>query len=246
MKKTILLFILFFLVLPYSALAEDKISVAVTINFATAFKEIAMDFEEKTGVKVESTFASTGSLYRQIKNGIPYDVFLAADEDGPAMLQREGWTEGTFIYARSRNILWSARQDLCKTATWRDALANGKIGKIAIADPATTPHGAAVKTALQKAGLWESLQEKLIHSRDIEQSFQYANTRIADAGFCAFSAAPSLQGNTGCYFEIPEAPAILQTGCILKNTGNKICAELFMVYLLSDQAVAIKKKYGYQ
>jgi len=228
------------------AFAQEKISVAVAANFIAAFKEIVTDFEEKTGVKVEATFSSTGSLYDQIKNGAPFDMFLSADEQRPDLLQKEGWTEGTFIYARGRSILWSADNDFCKAATWQDALKNDRIKKIAIANPLTAPYGASAKTALQKAGLWDALQSKLVNAQDIAQSFQYASTSAVDAGFCALSAAASTQGKGGCFYNVTEAPDIVQAACLAKNAKNKICAELFAAYLMSDQTVNVKKKYGYR
>jgi accessory colonization factor AcfC len=35
------------------------------------------------------------------------------------------------------------------------------------------------------------------------------------------------------------------TACLAQNTENKVCAERFMIYLMSDQADQIKKKHGY-
>ncbi|PKN08982.1 MAG: molybdate ABC transporter substrate-binding protein, partial [Deltaproteobacteria bacterium HGW-Deltaproteobacteria-5] len=106
-KRLVLAFILIILMNPLSVAAQEKISVAVAANFISAFKEIAADFEKKTGVKVEATFSSTGNLYSQIQNGAPYDVFLSADEQRPDLLHKEGFTDGTFIYARGQVILWS-------------------------------------------------------------------------------------------------------------------------------------------
>jgi molybdate transport system substrate-binding protein len=247
MKKHILVLtlVLFILAVPFHVLAQEKISVAVAANFISAFKEIAADFEAKTGVKVEATFSSTGNLYSQIKNGAPYDVFLSADEKRPDLLQKEGWTEGTIIYARGKAILWTANKDFCKAANWQEALKNNQIKKIAIANPVTAPYGAAAKTALQKAALWDALQSKLVNAQDIAQSFQYASTSAVDAGFCALSATVTLQGKSGCFFNVPEAPDIVQAACVAKNTKNKINAELFAAYLLSDHAAKIKMKYGY-
>lgn len=250
----IIAFALILLMSSFSAFAEEKIpvaagekiSVAVAANFISAFKEIAADFEEKTGVKVEATFSSTGNLYSQIKNGAPYDVFLSADEKRPDLLQKEGWTEGTFIYARGQAILWSADKDFCKAATWRDALKKNQIKKIAIANPVTAPYGAAAKAALQKTGLWEGLQNKLVNAQDIAQSFQYATTSAVDAGFCALSATTSPQGKGGCFYNVPEAPDIVQAACVAKNAKNKKGAELFAAFLSSEHAVKIKAKYGYR
>ena len=236
----------FMLMCSFPALAQEKISVAVASNFISVFKEIALDFEAKTGVKVEATFDSTGSLYNQIKSGVPYDMFLSADEQRPDLLQKEGWTEGTFIYARGKVILWSVDKNFCKAAKWQDALKNDQIKKIAIANSLIAPYGAAAKAALQKAGLWDALQPKLVNTPDIARSFQYANTSAVDAGFCALSVTASPQGKRGCFFNIPEAPDIVQTACVAKNAGNKINAELFAAYLLCDDALKIRKKYGYR
>lgn len=236
----------FFAGLSGQAFAEEKISVGVAANFISAFKEIAADFEAKTGVKVEATFTSTGNLYSQIKNGAPYDMFLSADEKRPDLLQKEGWTDGTFIYARGQAILWSADPHFCKAPTWREALKNDRIKKISMANTVTAPYGASAKAALQKAGLWDALQSKLVNAQDIAQSFQYASTSAVDAGFCALSATASPQGKNGCFYSIPEAPDIVQAGCVAKNAKNSKGAELFTVFLMSEHAVKIKKKYGYR
>ena len=248
MKKIILLLILIlsFLIISVPVWAQEKISVAVAANFISAFKEIAADFEVKTGVKVEATFSSTGNLYNQIKNGAPYDLFLSADEQRPDLLQKEGWTEGTFIYARGQAILWSAEKDFCKEPTWQGALKNNKIEKIAIANTVTAPYGTAAKTALQKANLWDTVQSKLVVAQTVAQSFQYASTQSVNAGFCAMSAAVSPQGKNGCLYTIPEAPDIVQAACVAKNPRNKIGAELFATYLISDQIKKTKMKYGYR
>jgi len=248
MKKSILvlLFLMTALATPPHVFAEEKISVAVAANFISAFKEIAADFEERTGVKVEATFASTGSLYNQIKNGAPYDVFLSADEQRPDLLHKEGWTDGTLIYARGKVILWSANRDFCKAATWTDALKNDRIKKIAMANPLTAPYGASAKAALQKAGLWEGLQGKLVNAQDIAQSFQYASTQAVDMSFCSLSATVSPQGKGGCFYRIPEAVDIVQAACVSKNARNKKCAELFLAYLSCEHAQKIKMKFGYK
>ncbi len=244
-KSLIVVLVLMVLVSPLCALAQDKISVAVAANFISAFKEIAADFEEKTGVKVAATFASTGSLYSQIKNGAPYDVFLSADEKRPALLEKEGWAEGTFIYARGKVILWSANKAFCKAATWQHALKNNSIKKIAIANPLTAPYGAATKAVLQNAGLWDALRTKIVNAQDTAQSFQYASTGAVDAGFCSMSATVTPKSQSGCYYVIAEAPAIVQFACVAKKAKNPVCAELFATFLMSDHAVKIKKKYGY-
>ena len=64
-KRFAIALIMMILMSPFSVAAQEKISVAVAANFISAFKEIAEDFEKKTGVKAEGTFSSTGNLYSQ-------------------------------------------------------------------------------------------------------------------------------------------------------------------------------------
>jgi molybdate transport system substrate-binding protein len=239
-------FVLIILMSSVSAFAEEKISVAVAANFISAFKELTADFEAKTKIKVEDTFSSTGNLYSQIINGAPYDLFLSADEERPAKLNKDGAADTPFIYARGQVVLWSANKDFCKAKTWQDALKSEQVKKIAIANTKTAPYGAAAQKALEKSGLWDSLQSKLVNAQDIAQSFQYASTSAADAGFCAMSATVSTEGKKGCFFVINEAPEIIQAACILKRTTNRAAVEKFVEYLNSPAAKGTKVKYGYR
>jgi molybdate transport system substrate-binding protein len=231
---------------PNQAIAEEKISVAVAANFISAFKEMAADFEAKTKIKVEGTFSSTGNLYSQITNGAPYDLFLSADEERPAKLYKDGAGETPFIYAKGQAVLWAANKDFCKAKIWQDALKNDQVKKIAIANTQTAPYGAAAKKALEKSGMWDALQTKLVNAQDIAQSFQYASTSAVDAGFCAMSATVSTEGKKGCFFVINEAPEIIQSACLLKRTTNRAAVEKFMEYLSSPATKEIKVKYGYR
>ena len=243
--RIIVALILIVLMSSVTAFAGEIISVAAAANFISAFKELAADFETKTRIKVEGTFSSTGNLYSQITNGAPYDLFLSADEERPAKLNKDGAADTPFIYAKGQAVLWSANNDFCKAATWQVALKKEQVKKIAIANPQTAPYGAAAKKALEKAGMWEPLQRKLVNAQDIAQSFQYASTFAVDAGFCAMSATVSPEGKKGCFFVINEAPEIIQSACILKRTTHRVVVEKFVEFLNSPDAKEIKVKYGY-
>ena len=100
-------------------------------------------------------------------------------------------------------------------------------------------------TALKAAGLWEAVQGKLVFAQNVAQVFQYAHTGAATAGFCALSSVFSEQGKSGCYFQIEEAPVIVQMGCILSRTKHGHEAREFAAFLDTPEAQAVIKKYGY-
>jgi molybdate transport system substrate-binding protein len=235
-----------FLWWPSPGAAADGLRIAVAANFIQATKELTRDFEKQTGIKVEATFSSSGNLYTQIANGAPYDLFLSADEERPDRLFKEGAAEKPFVYTRGRVVLWSARKEFCKPADWRLAVSDPGVRRIAIANPETAPYGTAARTALQKAALWESGEGKRVVAQTIAQAFQYASTEAVDGAFCAFSSVQTEQGRKGCYYDISDAPEIIQSACFLKQSKNRSGAESFAAFLLSPAAGAVKEKYGYR
>ena len=68
----------------------DEVQVAVAANFTAPIQAIAADFEKDTGHKLIAAYGATGQFYTQIKNGAPFEVFLAADDTTPARLEKEG------------------------------------------------------------------------------------------------------------------------------------------------------------
>jgi len=229
-----------------SAFAADKLLVAVAANFISPFQELAALFQERAGTTVEPTYASTGKLFGQIVKGAPYDVFLAADEKRPDLLEKQGLSDKPFVYARGQVVVWTAKRTLCGASDWQAVVKNPEVQKIAVANTESAPYGTAAMIALKEAGLWDTLKEKYVFPQSVAQAFQYAETMSADAGFCAYSSALSEKGKGGCFYTIPQAPPIIQAACILKGTENRGAAERFAAFIGSPEAQKIKEKYGYR
>lgn len=246
MKRNLFTVLLVFFLFISPVSAQDKLHVAVAANFISTFQELTQLFEKQTGIPVEATYASTGQLYTQIVNGAPYDLFLSADREKPDLLHQAGRADVPFVYASGQAVLWTNRKDLCSLKNWREVMAIPGLNKIAVANPKTAPYGAAAMEALKKTGVLENVQGKLVYAQNIAQAFQYAATGSVDAGFCALSAALSAEGRKGCFFSIDEAPPIVQGACLLKRTTHNEAAGKFAKFLVSPEAVAIKKKYGYK
>ena len=89
----------------------EEIRVAVASNFSVVIKTLAERFEADTGNKVSLIFGSTGKHYAQIRNGAPFDAFIAADIKRPELLEQEGvaFPGSRFTYAMGKLILWSPR-----------------------------------------------------------------------------------------------------------------------------------------
>ncbi|WP_432738315.1 molybdate ABC transporter substrate-binding protein [Maridesulfovibrio sp. FT414] len=242
MKRITPLILTILLALPLSAQAADLI-IGQAANFMPAMKEIIPAFKTATGLEVEATYTSTGKLYAQITNGAPIDVFLAADEKRPAKLFADGLSEKPFVYAKGKVVFWTKGK--ISEPTWQDAVKSGKLHKIAIANTETAPYGTAAMTALKTEGLWDKIQPELVFAQSIAQTFQFASSGAADAGFCAYSSVFTPAGKSGDFKVVTEAPPVIQAACILKSSEHKKAAEKFVEFLAGPEALSIKKKYGY-
>jgi len=234
-----------------SAGADDSLSIAVASNFRTTAKEITEAFTNEIGVPVRLSSGSTGKLYAQIINGAPYDIFLAADMERPRRLAEsgEGIEDSLHRYVDGKLVLMSADPDI-KDGNCSKALRDGSYRKLAIANPATAPYGAAAKAYLQAAGLWDDAKSKIVMGENISQTFQFVATRNATLGIV--SASQLVAGNSlaeiSCRWsiDVPDDSAVHQGGIILNRTQMPDEARLFMKFLRSDTATELMIAHAYE
>jgi molybdate transport system substrate-binding protein len=244
-----LLFVFLFFSLatpPFAVPADRKLTAAVVAGFMSPFQEIAAAFEKETGISIDVSFTSAGRIYAQIENGAPYDIFLSADVERPALLYGKSLCEKPFVYAEGEVILWSADRRFCTSAGWQEALQRKEIQKIAIPNPQTAVHGTHAKKALEEAGLWKDLAPKLVVAQDIAQVFQYATIGAVDGAFCSSSHARTPPGQKGCFYTMNEAAPVVYSACVLSNSSRKDEARRFAEFLRSPAALQVKNKYGYR
>jgi len=249
MKSTyrILLTGLLALTLPAGRLMADAVNIAVAANFTDATREIVPLFEQASGHHVKVSFGSTGKLYSQIENGAPFELFLAADTKRPAKAEAAGLavTGSGFVYAKGKLVLWSAKPDLLKTG--EDYLKHGAFEHLALANPKTAPYGLAAKQVMEHLGLWSGLQAKLVRGDSIAQTFQFAATGNADAGFVALSQVKAWKGTGGSTWRIPETyyPPIEQGAVLLKKGAANPAARAFLEFLKGGEARKVIESFGY-
>lgn len=232
----------------FSAFAGE-VSVAVASNFAAPMERIAALFKQESGHTVKLSFGSSGKFYSQIQNGAPYDVFLAADEKNPKLLEQEGLAvAGTrFVYAQGRMVLWSAQSGFVDAQG--AVLRKGGYNKLAIAEPKLAPYGMAAKETLEKMGLWNAVQSKLVQGENITQTWQFAATGNAELGFISLSQITRDGKVTGgSWWLVPHDlyNPIRQSAVLLSGAKDKATAQAFLTFLKSDKAVAVIRSYGYE
>ena len=225
-----------------------EVKVAVAANFSAPMQRIATEFEKDTGHKALVSTGATGAFYAQIKNGAPFEVFLAADDETPAKLESEGDTVpgSRFTYAMGKLMLWSAQPDFVDSQG--AVLKKGQFQHLAIANPKTAPYGAAAMAVLTRLNLLDAVQPKLVTGENIAQAHQFVATGNAELGFVALSQVMEngkLTGGSGWQVPANLYEPIRQDAVILTKGKDQPAAEALMKYLKGDRARAAIKSYGY-
>jgi len=244
MKKLIILFSLVFFT---SALFAQGLKVAVAANLQGVIKVLGKDFKDKTGVEIEPIVGSSGNLATQIKNGAPFDVFLSADMNFPEGLYKEGLsTKEPEVYAYGSLVICSS-QDI-GFENWERELMSPRVKKIAIANPAIAPYGKAAQEALQKKGIWNDIQSKIVQGESIAQVNTYITTGVVDAGFTTQALIKDAEAKAKLYWKLIDTKSytpIKQGMIVIKATKAAADAQKFYQYMLGASAKKILKQYGY-
>ena len=230
------------------AVQAAEVKVAVAANFTAPMQKIAAGFAADTGHQAVLAFGSTGKFYAQIKNGAPFEVLLAADDETPARLERAGQAvAGTrFTYAIGRLALWSRQPALVDDAG--AVLRSGNFVRLALADPKLAPYGAAAVEVIQGLGLVATLAPKFVQGENIAQTYQFAATGNAELGFVALSqvwADGKLKEGSAWVVPASLHTPIRQDVIVLNPGKAQAAAAALVAYLRSDKARAIIRSFGY-
>ncbi|APW43576.1 molybdate ABC transporter substrate-binding protein [Rhodoferax saidenbachensis] len=232
-----------------SASHAAEVTVAVAANFTAPMQKIAAAFTQDTGHTATLAFGSTGKFYAQIKSGAPFQMLLAADDETPAKLEKEGLTVANtrFTYATGRLVLWSKQAGLVDDKG--DVLRTGSFTHIALADPKLAPYGAAAVETLDKLGLTQTLKPRMVQGESIGQAYQFVATGNAALGFVALSQV-MVDGRIaeGSAWVVPANlhSTIKQDSVVLATGKDNPAATALTAYLKGDKARAIIRSYGYE
>lgn len=234
------------------ASARDNVPiVAAASDLQFAAEEIAAAFMADTGMSVRLSMGSTGNFARQIRQGAPFEIFMAADEQFILDLHADGFSpDKGDLYAVGRIVLMvpngSSLAPDERLDNLADQLAAGQISRFAIANPDHAPYGMRAREALVTRGIWEELQPFIVLGENVSQAAAFALSGNAEGGIIAYSLALSPEvAARGTYALIPEDwhEPLRQRMALLNGAGP--VARAFYAYLQEPAAREIMERYGF-
>jgi molybdate transport system substrate-binding protein len=222
----------------------DPIRVAAASDLAVAFRVIGDDYEKKTGRHVDFTFGSSGLLAKQVEEGAPFDVFAGANMAFVDEAIKSGACDGATKtrYALGALAIWTKSGDAPKLAD----LADEKYKRIAIANPDHAPYGKAAKEALQKAGVWDKIEKRMVYGENVQQAHQFAKSGNADVAIVGLGLAMSATDGKFAPIDSALHAPLEQALVVCKGKGGpRDRAKDFAAYISSKDGRAVLDKHGF-
>ncbi len=245
MKKKSLSFILLviFVLLQGRCLFGQTLLVAAASSMKDALKEVANEFEKSTGHRADFSFGSSGLLAHEIEAGVPYDVYVAAGGNFiQELYHRKLLVQGTSrIICKGKLVIITRKDSVVKIDRLRDI---ARFQLIAIANPQHAPYGVAAREALQNAGVWLGLQNRILYTERVMDVLELVETGKVPAGIGAQSLKVSAQVNYTPVENKLYAPPEVHIA-IVKGTVQRDLAQTFIDFLVSDRGRAILKEHGF-
>ncbi len=229
--------------------ATEPLTVYAASSLTNVMQDIASDYTKDTGVAVRFSFAASSTLARQIEAGAPADVFISADEEWMDYLQQKARIETASrqIIAGNRLALIAAKNiktnlKISKGFALKAAL--GKIGRLAMADPASVPAGRYAKAALGYFGVWADVEQHTLPMENVRAALLVVERGEAPFGI-VYKTDATIDAGVTVVDIFPETshPKIMYPAAVVK--GAKTSAGTFLKYIRSAKAAALFQRYGF-
>jgi molybdate transport system substrate-binding protein len=224
---------------------EEVVRVAAASDLAGTLEELESRFERRTGAEITVSFGSSGLFAKQLEQGAPFDVFLAANASFVDRAVQSGACDETTrgFYARGRLGLFT-KGDAGGPASIRD-LSDPSYRRIAIANPEHAPYGQAAREALTKSDLWGTLEPRIVYAENVRQALQMAESGNADAAIVSFSHAERAKGGSALEVDRSLYTPLDQMLVVCKNGKNAVFGAAFARFVASPEARDVFSKGGF-
>lgn len=230
---------------------QSAAHVAAAADLQYALPEIVQAFAAGGEQAPSLSFGSSGAFAHQIVNGAPFEIFLSADESYISLVREAGRAKDAGLpYAIGRLALFIpkgsavvADRDLADLGR---AAGDGRLKRLAIANPEHAPYGRAAREALHHLGIWPLVETRLALGENAAQAAQFAASGAAQAAILPLSLvlSPAL-ADKGAFMTLPQSwhAPLDQRMVLLTGAGDS--ARRFYRFLGQAEARAILARHGF-
>jgi molybdate transport system substrate-binding protein len=236
---------------PPSTVAQEKtITIFAAASMKNALDDVDSIFTKQSGIKVVASYAASSALMKQIEQGAPADVFLSADVDWMDYGAKRNLIKNDtrLNLLGNRLVLIAPKDSKVETVNIAPgfdlaALAGG--GRIATGDVRAVPAGLYAKAALEKLGIWASVESKMAMAENVRAALVLVARGEAPLGI-VYETDAKIDPGVKIVGVFPEDshPPIIYPVALTKDA--KADAAQYLAFLRSPEAKAIFERYGFR
>lgn len=229
--------------------SADDVLVFAAASLKNALDDAMTSFKQHGGAAVKASYAASPALAKQIENGAPADIFISADLDWMNDVQQHNMIQPTTRTNLFGNVLVliaptdsSAKVEIKPGFPLASLLGDGHL---AMADPDAVPAGKYGKAALQKLGVWDTVERKVARAEDVRAALLFVSRKEAPFGIVYQTDAAADKGVRVVGAFPPDTyPPIIYPIALTANSKNPDAAK-FLAFLRSDAAKPFFEKQGF-
>lgn len=247
MKKCTLVFatILVFALSTLPAQATE-ITVSAAASLREAFTAMQQEFQNQhPDMRVNTNFAASNPLLKQLQEGAPVDVFASADQ---ATMDKAAASKVIDPASRVNFAVNDLVMIVPAKGSVRQVedLNTPAVQRIAIGNPESVPAGRYARQALQSLGQWDKLKDKLVMGESVRQVLDYVARGEVDAGFVYMTDAKISAPKTEIRATMQGHDPVVYPIALCSASKNAKAAQEFIAFVMSKDGEEILKKYGFK
>jgi molybdate transport system substrate-binding protein len=228
---------------------EKTLTVFAAASMKNALDDINAAFLKATGVKVAASYAASSALAKQIEQGAPADVFASADLDWmDYSSQKKTIKDDTRVNLLGNRLVLIVPKDFkidkVNIGPSFDLTRLIGDGRITTGDVKAVPVGKYAKSALEKLGIWASVEKKFAMTENVRAALALVSRGEAVLGI-VYETDAKVDPNVKIVGVFPpdSHPAI--TYPVAATVNAKPEAAAYLNFLRGSTAKTVFEEYGF-
>ncbi len=231
------------------AFAQDKVTVFAAASMKNALDAANAEWAKETSNEATVSYAASSALAKQIEAGAPADLFISADlawmdyVAGKKLIK-----EDTRTNLLGNRLVLVAPADKAKPVEIKQGFDLAKLvgdGKLAMGAVDSVPAGKYGKAALEKLGVWSSVEGKVAGAESVRAALVLVSRGEAPYGIVYQTDAAADQGVkiVGTFPQDSHDPIIYPVAILSESKSPAAAA--YLEFLKSAKAAPFFEKQGF-
>ena len=248
LTKLIITLTLTFISMLSIAEPDKKVVVFAAASLTNAIDEISKNYEREANIQIQTSYASSSVLAKQIENGAPADIFISADTKWMNYLKEKKALSDTSIDNLLNNTLVlispkgkGFKVDMSPSFNFDSAFN----GKLCTGETESVPVSIYAKQALKSLNWFDKIKSRIVGTQDVRAALVLVERGECDVGI-VYETDAKVSDRVEILSIFPEGTHEAIVYPVSLTIRAKSEASDFYQYLKSEKAKAVFIKYGFK